>query len=63
MEIDMTCQGFKPLLNPGDSIPGCDYLSKRQTLNSNRAICVIKLAELPQDSHHLPEGYSHKISI
>ena len=49
MELNLENQGFKPIANPSDSIPGCVYLSKRQTLNSNRAICVIQLAKLPDD--------------
>jgi len=51
MEIDLDSQGFKSVANPSDSIPDCVFLSKRQTLNSNRAICVIQLEQLPQDVH------------
>lgn len=49
MDLNLENKGFKTIANPGDSIPGCVYLSRRQTLNSNRAICVIQLGKLPDD--------------
>ncbi|MDH5180170.1 MAG: hypothetical protein OEZ39_16045 [Gammaproteobacteria bacterium] len=49
MELNLEKQGFKPVANPGAAIPDCVYLAKRQTLNTNRAVCVVQLDQMPAD--------------
>jgi len=49
--------GFKSVQGIEASIPECCYLSKRQTFNTNRAVCVLKLSEMPENLHE----YLHSI--
>ena len=63
MEINLEAQGFKLVANLGDSISGCVYLSKRQTLFSNRAICVFRLTDLPEDINAYLKMIRNKIAF
>jgi hypothetical protein len=63
MELDLTDLGFKPVQNPGTVIPGCIHLSKRQTLNTNRAVCVVRLHTLPVDVDTYLEAVRNKVAL
>ena len=49
MQLNLENESFKSIANPGAFISGCVYLLKRQTINSNRAICVIRSSSLPKN--------------
>ena len=63
MDIDLRKEGFKPIDNPGKFIPDCIYLSKRQTVNSNRAICVMRLQTLPEDMGKFLKSIRTKVAF
>ncbi len=45
----LTEHGFRQVTNGPDSIPAAKALLKRQTWNTNRAVVVVDLAEIPGD--------------
>lgn len=49
MKLDLQEHNFKTVEGIEHSIPECICLLKRQTLNTNRAICVVQLDELPKE--------------
>lgn len=49
MQLSLEEFGFKSLEYIGAKIPECTCLLKRQTLATNRAICVVNLEEPPSD--------------
>lgn len=63
IKLDLADLGFRPVEDPGSLISGCVYLSKRQTLNTNRAICVIELKELPDDMESYLKSIRNKVAM
>jgi hypothetical protein len=55
--------GFKPVQGYEKKIPECTSLLKRQTLNTNRAICVVKLSEIPDDIDSYIKGLRTKVAF
>lgn len=49
MKLSLNEHGFKAVQGYEKKIPECICLLKRQTFNTNRAICVVKLSEVPDD--------------
>lgn len=49
MKLNLEKYGFKSIDVPSGLGTDCILLLKRQTLNMNRAICVIRLDELPKN--------------
>jgi hypothetical protein len=63
MKLDLSTLGFKTIENPDRITPGCVYLAKRQTLNTNRAICVIQLDTLPDDMESFLKRIRKKVAF
>lgn len=63
MKVDLSDLGFRPVNDPGSLISGCVHLSKRQTLNTNRAICVIEIKELPDDMESYLKSIRNKVAM
>ena len=53
----MGAHGFREVAGAARSIPDADLVLKRQTWNTNRAIVVVSLAEVPVDF----TGYIHRL--
>lgn len=49
MQLSLNEHEFKSVQGYKDKIPECICLLKRQTLNTNRAVCVVQLPEIPSD--------------
>lgn len=49
MKLSLSEHKFKAVQGYESKIPECVCLLKRQTLNTNRAVCVVRLSELPVD--------------
>ena len=49
MQLSLSEHNFKNVYGYKNKIPECVCLLKRQTLNTNRAICVVQLSETPED--------------
>ena len=49
MQLSLSEHDFKAVQGYKDKIPECICLLKRQTINTNRAVCVVQLPEIPSD--------------
>lgn len=63
MKLDLVNLGFSPIETPSGLIPDCVYLAKRQTFNTNRAICVIQLSALPRDVGAYLKSVRNKVAF
>lgn len=49
VQLSLSEHKFKPVQGFESRIPECVCLLKRQTINTNRAVCVVQLSEIPKD--------------
>lgn len=63
MKLDLEEFGFKTVRGIDNSIPGCLCLLKRQTLNTNRAICVVQLDKTPKDLNSYINSVRTKVAF
>lgn len=63
MKLDLSTLGFRPIESPDRLISGCVYLSRRQTLNANRAVCVIDIETLPDDMEYFLKQVRNKVAV
>lgn len=55
--------GFKSVSGYGKRIPECVSLLKKQTWNTNRAICVVELNVLPKDMRTYLKGLRTRVAF
>ena len=49
VQLSLAEHGFKAVHGYEEKIPECVCLLKRQTLSTNRAVCIVQLSEIPND--------------
>lgn len=52
MQLSLSEHEFKAVDGYENNIPECICLLKRQTLNTNRAVCVVQLSSIPNDINY-----------
>lgn len=63
MELNFQISGFKDVPQAQNVTNGCVQLLKRQTLNYNRAVCVIVLDQMPDDFEEFLKSVRKKVAF
>lgn len=63
MLLSLSEHGFKPVQGYKEKILECICLLKRQTFNTNRAVCVVQLSQAPDDINFYISNLRNRVAF